>query len=132
MRVARGLYEGYELKLSRFILNATNTKIPRTRAVSGYFPFSIMMGAQNTPLSHQPLIFSKNASILYIKTPQFNRIMAFRLVLHAVFAYSGAICLKFASLCSFLNRNRNSYRHTNHRVIAGANQTHHLNMSRNG
>ena len=31
-----------------------------------------------------------------------------------------------------LNRNGNRDRHADHRVVAGADQTHHFNMSRNG
>lgn len=35
----------------------------------GLFPLFIMVGAQNTPLSHQPTFFGKNTFILYTKTP---------------------------------------------------------------
>ena len=39
MRVVRGLYEGYELKLSRFTLNITNIKTPNPAQFQAIFPF---------------------------------------------------------------------------------------------
>ena len=78
------------------------------------FSFFIMVGAQNTPLPHQPPFFSKNALILYIKTPQFIRIMAFYLSLYIVLQF--LIQSELAFLRRFLNGNSNmrkfsTYRH---------------------
>ena len=55
----------YELKLSRFILNATNMKNPRIRSVSDYFPFSLWWSATPTTIFQQKraYIVSKNATI---------------------------------------------------------------------
>ena len=39
---------------------------------------------------------------------------------------------ELACLSSFLNGNSRGNGHTDHRVVAGADETHHLNVSRNG
>lgn len=46
--------------------------------------------------------------------------------------YIYVIYLELASLSSLFNANSNSHGHADHRIVTCANQTHHLNVSRNG
>lgn len=62
------------------LLFQKNAENVRSRMDSGFLQI-FLVGAQNTSFPHHHYFFGRNASLLYIKTPQLIRIMAFYLSL---------------------------------------------------
>ena len=51
--------------------------------------------------------------------------------MHRPYVFNRSFLSELACLSSFLNGNSCGNGHTNHRVVAGTDETHHLNVSRN-
>ena len=86
----------------------THQILPHSRACHTQFPFSLL----NMKKVPQPLEITVLSSL-----PAFS--------IHKVY-------LELTSLGSFLDANRNRHSHSDHRVVACADQTHHFYVSRNG
>ena len=79
-------WTGFQRKL---YLNIVDMKNPRTRAVSGYSPFSSRW-AQNVPLLHQPSIFSQKCADIVHKNAAIHKN-------HGVLSVSYMLFLQFSA-----------------------------------
>ena len=72
---------------------------------SGFFNFSWLVRKMLLHRTNKHF-FGKNALVLYVKTPQFKRIMVFYPSLYYIFGIFTIIRLEFTSLCCFLDGHR--------------------------